>query len=68
METETTTQNHGAAQALYLTTDKDSKKMEDDGIEEEDNTAAIEEAEEDEVAKEVNDAAKDGEVKTNYPR
>jgi hypothetical protein len=45
METETTTQNHGAAQALYLTT-----------------------AEEDEVAEEVNDAAKDCEVKTNYPR
>jgi hypothetical protein len=45
------------------------RKIEDDDIEkEDDNAAATEEIEEERVAEEVNDAAKDGEVKTNYPR
>jgi hypothetical protein len=45
------------------------RKIEDDDIEkEDDNAAATEEVEEERVAEEVDDAAKDGEVKTNYPR
>ena len=45
------------------------EKIEDDDVEkEDDNAAAAEEVEEDEVAEEVDDAGKDGEVKTNYPR
>jgi hypothetical protein len=45
------------------------EKIEDDNIEKEnDNAAATEEFEEERVAEEVDDAAKDGEVKTNYPR